>query len=124
MSAVFKYIRAYLNGTAWTLMLLGLALFAMRLPVPEGILFNFPQIVTIVQTAGLVFFLFGLQIIVSIAFWPDVDVGALMNAVLREDSKSAALSLMGLFIFNGLTFIGCVMWLTSAIGAMSARGAL
>jgi hypothetical protein len=119
---VFKYFRAYLNGTAWALMLLGLALFSLRLPVPEGLFFNLPQIVTIVQTAGLVFFLFGLQIVVSISFWPDINVGALIDSVVKEDSKASAIVLLGLFIFNGLTFLGCVLWLTSAIGAMAARG--
>lgn len=113
--------KAFGDSGAWLCILVGLLLFCARLPFTAGGLINLPVAVTVFQTAGLMFAIAGLQIMISRLVWPGISVGLLLKAVYTGDgtppSTPAALILFGLFIYNGLTTVAFVLWLTTALGA-------
>jgi hypothetical protein len=121
----FPRLNALRDGGAWTLIVLGLILFLIRIPMPSGWLINLPLAVTVIQTAGLIFAIAGLQILVSKLVWPGISVSTLVNTVQSEDSTSSTasgLTLLGLLIYNGLTTIAIVIWLLYSLGLNTVGG--
>lgn len=121
----FPRLNALRDSGAWTLIVLGLILFLIRIPMPSGWLINLPLAVTVIQTAGLVFAIAGLQILVSKLVWPGISVSTLVNTVQSEDSTSSTasgLTLLGLLIYNGLTTIAIVIWLLYSLGLNTVGG--
>lgn len=111
--------KAFGDTGAWLLILVGVLLFASRLTfTPTGFV-NLPVVVTILQTAGLMFAIAGLQIMISRLVWPGISVTKLITQAGdgAGDSVAAALVLAGLFLYNGLTTVAFVLWLSSALGA-------
>lgn len=137
-------LKAFLDTGAWSLVLIGLILFVARIPLAPGGFINLPVAATVVQTAGLMFTIAGLQIFVSKMVWPDLSFTALIAALNvpqlviqptigiqvqgeaqaelfddgpRHSPLSAAIILAGLMVYNGLSTIAFVWWLSSAMGA-------
>lgn len=113
---LIRRFKALFNSGAWILIVLGLFLFSVQTPFAAGGWINLPVAATVFQTAGLVFMLFGLQIIASIIVWPQVDMGRLLTEAMTGN-RAAANVLLGLMIFNGLSMIALVLWLSGALGA-------
>lgn len=122
----FPRLNALYDPGAWTLIAVGLILFLIRIPMPGTWFINLPMAVTIIQTAGLVFTIAGLQILVSRLVWPGISVSRLIDAVQSDSgpsSTASGLTLLGLLIYNGLTTIAIVIWLLYSLGLASAIGA-
>lgn len=116
-------LRALKDPGAWTLIVVGLLLFLTRLPMPNNWVINLPLAVTIMQTAGLMFTLAGLQILVSKMVWPNISVMRLIDSVhTSRDPRSSSLVLLGLFVYNGLTTIALVIWVLYSLGLSSQAG--
>lgn len=109
-------LRAFIDGGAWMLIVVGLILFCLRIAFEPGGFLNLPVAVTVLQTAGLMFTIAGLQIIISRIVWPALSVTDTLNAA-KEGNTPAGLVLLGLFLYNGITTVAFVMWLSSALGA-------
>lgn len=113
--------KAFGDSGAWLCIIVGLLLFVSRIPFAPGGFINLPVAVTVFQTAGLMFTIAGLQIMVSRLVWPTISVSGLIAIVVTPEGDqsplSAALILAGLFIYNGVTTIAFVTWLASAMGA-------
>jgi hypothetical protein len=113
--------KAFGDSGAWLLIIVGLLLFVARVPFAPGGVINLPVAVTVFQTAGLMFTIAGLQIMISRLVWPNISVSRLMNSILDPDEGqsplASAVMLAGLFIYNGVTTIAFVTWLASAMGA-------
>lgn len=113
----FPRLTSLLDSGAWTLIVLGLILFLVRIPMPETWIINLPMAITIVQTAGLIFTIAGLQILVSRLVWPGISVSTLVTSVQSDQPSTASgLTLLGLFVYNGLTTIAIVIWLLYSLG--------
>lgn len=113
----FPRLTSLLDAGAWTLIVLGLILFLVRIPMPDTWIINLPMAITIVQTAGLIFTIAGLQILVSRLVWPGISVSTLVTAVQSDQPSTASgLTLLGLFVYNGLTTIAIVIWLLYSLG--------
>lgn len=108
--------RAFKNFEAWFMILVGLALYATRIPLPDGTFVHLPMVVTVVQVAGLMFMLCGLQIFISILMWPNVRLKELLEAA-EHGHMSAGLAAMGLMLFNGVSLLAQVLWLIYGTGA-------
>lgn len=119
----FPRLRSLQDPGAWTLIIVGLILFLIRVPMPKTWIINLPLAVTIMQTAGLVFTIAGLQILVSKLVWPGISVSKLVEKVQTDDGQAAGLTLLGLLIYNGLTTIAIVIWLLYSLGLSSSVGA-
>lgn len=109
-------LKAMVNSGAWILIIIGLLLFAARLPVSADSWINLPVAITMIQTAGLMFTLFGLQIMASMMVWPQLDVSELLD-LIRSNSTAAGLALLGILVFNGLCIVGFTIWVSSAMRA-------
>lgn len=112
--------KAFGDSGAWLLIVVGLLLFCARLPFTPGGLINLPVAVTVFQTAGLMFAIAGLQIMISRLVWPGISVGTLIRVISDRGEPSTmpeALLLFGLFVYNGLTTVAFVLWLSTALGA-------
>lgn len=121
MKTFLTRIRAIGDSGAWLLIALGLLLFSLRVEFAPGGWVNLPVMFTVIQAAGLIFAIAGLQLIASMLFWPGVRVGPLMDAV-HKGSISAGMAILGLFVFNGLGIVATVMWVSASLGAgISAR---
>lgn len=119
----FPRLRALKDPGAWTLITVGLILFLLRVPMPSTWFVNLPLAVTIVQTAGLVFTIAGLQILVSKLVWPNISVGRLIQAVQGSDDPiSSGIVMFGLLVYNGLTTIAVVIWLLYSLGLSAPAG--
>lgn len=113
----FPRLTSLLDSGAWTLIVLGLILFLVRIPMPDTWIINLPMAITIVQTAGLIFTIAGLQILVSRLVWPGISVSTLVTSVQSDQPSTASgLTLLGLFVYNGLTTIAIVIWLLYSLG--------
>jgi hypothetical protein len=108
--------RALFNSGAWLLIGIGLLLFTMRIPLSNEGFITLPVAVTVFQTAGLVFCLFGFQIMASLIVWPSINLGELVKQS-TQGNVAAAMVVLGLMIFNGLSIIAFVLWLAGALGA-------
>lgn len=110
-------LRALKDPGAWTLIVVGLILFLTRVPMPNNWIVNLPLAVTIMQTAGLMFTLAGLQILVSKMVWPNISVVRLIqNVQSSSDPIPSSLVMLGLFVYNGLTTIALVIWVLYSLG--------
>jgi len=116
-------LKALKDQGAWTLITVGLILFLMRLPMPQTWVVNLPLAVTIMQTAGLIFTIAGLQILVSKLVWPSISVSTLIQNVQEGESIPSGVVLLGLFVYNGLTTIAIVIWLLYSLGLTAPSGA-
>lgn len=118
----FAWVRlqALVNFQAWFLILLGLALFTLRTPMPELGWVNLPIAVSVLQTAGLIFMLCGFQIMISLLMWPNVNLPDLLERA-EGGNLAAGTAVLGLFVFNGLSLVASVMWLSYAVGAQVGR---
>ena len=113
----FPRLDSLFDAGAWTLIVIGLILFLVRIPMPDNWIINLPMAITIIQTAGLVFTIAGLQILVSRLVWPGISVSKLVSSIHYDHSAIApALTLLGLLIYNGLTTIAIVIWLLYNLG--------
>lgn len=112
-------LKAFGDTGAWTLIMVGVLLFASRLPFQASGFVNMPVVVTVLQTAGLMFAIAGLQIMISRLVWPGISVTDLIDQAGKGegDSVGAGLVLFGLFAYNGMTTIAFVLWLSGALGA-------
>lgn len=124
ISKAIARLRPLIDPMSWFLIVAGLLVFTMRIPLPADGPVNFPMAVTVFQTGGLIFAVYGMQMLASMVFWPDLKVKRLLEEVFyeREGSKpggnnAAATVLLGLLLFNGLACIGFCYWLTTALGA-------
>lgn len=118
----FTRLAALFDLNAWAMILLGLVLFASRVQLTNLGWVNLPVAFTVLQTAGLMFCLFGLQIMASCIFWPSIKVSKLLEEVEMHRNTAAGLVILGLLTFNGLATIGFAIWLTSALGAGVGSG--
>lgn len=116
MKTFFARLRAIGDSGAWLLIVMGMLLFSLRVEFAPGGWVNLPVMFTVIQAAGLIFAIAGLQLIASMLFWPGVRVGPLMDEV-HKGSVAAGVSILGLFIFNGLGIIATVMWVSASLGA-------
>ena len=116
MNALHKRYKPFINLSAWILIFVGLILFSLRVQFQPGGWINLPIAFTVFQTAGLMFALFGLQLMASLSLWPDINVRMLMLDVLKGN-VAAGLVLLGLLLFNGISLVAIALWLTSALGA-------
>lgn len=116
-------LRALKDPGAWTLITVGLVLFLLRVPMPSTWFVNLPLAVTIAQTAGLVFTIAGLQILVSKLVWPNISVSRLIQTVQGSgDPISSGIVMFGLLVYNGLTTIAVVIWLLYSLGLSAPAG--
>lgn len=116
MKLLANRLRGFLSPDAWVLIALGLLLFSARVQfAPDGWV-NLPMAFTVLQTGGLMFSVFGLQMMASMAIWPSIRVDDLLVKVGDGQSASAYV-LLGLLVFNGLCVVGFTYWLTTALGA-------
>lgn len=119
----FPRLRALTDAGAWTLITVGLILFLLRIPMPKTWFINLPLAITIVQTAGLVFTIAGLQILVSKLVWSNISVARLIQNVQTGGNPTASsLVMLGLLVYNGLTTIAVVIWLLYSLGLNAAGG--
>lgn len=107
---------------AWVFIAIGILAFASHFPLEDTYLVNFPAAVTVLQTAGLMFSIFGIQMLGSQIFWPQLSMSVLMTEVIEENNTAAGLVIFGLLVFNGLSVIGFAIWLTHALGAGVSAG--
>lgn len=121
MDPFLKRIRAFWDPSAWILIAIGIATFSVRVTLPDTPWVNLPAAITVFQTGGLVFALYGIQMMVSMAMWPDLNYTHLLQEVFESKNQAAGQLLLGLFIFNGLGTIGFCYWVTSALGMAAAR---
>lgn len=117
----FPRLDALKDPGAWTLITVGMVLFLLRVPMPNNWVVNLPLAITIMQTAGLIFTIAGIQILVSKLVWPDISVAVLVDDV-QDKNTAAGLTLLGLFVYNGLTTIALVIWLLYSLGLSSTSG--
>lgn len=119
----FPRLKALKDPGAWTLITVGLILFLLRFPMPSTWFINLPLAITIMQTAGLVFTIAGLQILVSKMVWPNISVARLIQNVQGSGEPTpSSLVMLGLLIYNGLTTIAIVIWLLYSLGLSSQVG--
>lgn len=109
-------VRALVNPDAWLLLGLGALLFASRAPVSPLQVLHLPLLLAMIQMAGFMFVVAGLQIMLSILVWPEIQLGDLLGG-LRRGSMPHALALLGLLLFNGLSMIAFVLWVGWTFGA-------
>jgi hypothetical protein len=118
--AFIKYcaraFRAFKNFEAWFLILIGLAAYTARVPMPTDTFFNLPLTVTVVQVGGLMFMLAGVQIFLSILMWPNVNLRDLLERA-ENGNTAAGLAAAGLMTFNGMSLMAQVLWLIYGSGA-------
>lgn len=107
---------ALVNPDAWLLLGLGALLFAMRTPVSPLHALNLPLLLAMVQMAGFMFVVAGLQIMLSILVWPEIELRVLLGGMYRG-SMPHALVLLGLLLFNGLSMVAFVLWIGGTFGA-------
>lgn len=117
MNHMKQRLTAFLDSGAWLLIAIGLVLFVSRIPLASVGFVNFPLAVTIMQTAGLMFTIAGVQILISMLVWPGISFTELTNAAIKDRDPAPALVLFGLFAYNGLSTVAFVLWLSSAMGA-------
>lgn len=110
-------LKALHDPGALFLIVLGLVLFALRLPFAADGFLNMPVIATVIQTAGLMFTIAGFQVVISRLVWPGLSFTALTKQAAYNSNMSAALVVLGLFLYNGLSTVAFVIWLSSALGA-------
>ncbi len=118
----FPRLASLKDPGAWTLIVVGLILFLIRVPMPDNWIINLPLAITIMQTAGLIFTIAGIQILVSRLVWPKISVTTLIDAVQDKNSTAAGITMLGLFVYNGLTTIALVIWLLYSLGLSSTAG--
>ncbi len=118
----FPRLTSLKDPGAWTLIVVGLILFLIRVPMPDNWIINLPLAITIMQTAGLIFTIAGIQILVSRLVWPKISVTTLIDAVQDKNSTAAGITMLGLFVYNGLTTIALVIWLLYSLGLSSTAG--
>lgn len=116
MKSISNRLRAFADVNAWVLIMLGLILFSARVQFAPGGWVNLPVAFTVLQTGGLMFALFGMQMMASMVFWPKMNVTSMLEKAEAGELASAAV-LLGLLVFNGLSIVGFSVWLTSALGA-------
>lgn len=109
-------MQPFLNVHSWAMVIVGLAIFSLRIEFEPGGWVNLPVAFTILQTAALMFSVFGLQSMASMAVWPQIRIDDAIDQIARGNT-AAGQAILGLLIFNGLSVFAFVMWLTSAIGA-------
>jgi hypothetical protein len=118
----FPRLRALQDPAAWTLITVGLVLFLLRIPMPNTWVINLPLAITIMQTAGLIFTIAGLQILVSKLVWSSISVSKLISDIQENNSVASAITLMGLLVYNGVTTIAMVLWLLYSLGLSAPSG--
>ena len=121
MKMVLKRLEGLYDPSAWLLIVLGLLLFSTRVQFTPNGWVNLPVAFTILQTGGLMFSLFGMQLMASMTFWPDLSFRALLKDV-HDGKTSAAILLAGLLVFNGLSILGFSIWLANALGVGALSG--
>lgn len=109
-------LQAFASFEAWFMIIVGLALYTARIPLPTDTFVNLPMLVTMVQVGGLMFMLSGLQVFISILMWPNVDLDDLLERS-ENGNQAAGTAAMGLMIFNGLSLVAQVLWLIYGSGA-------
>lgn len=132
--AAKKKFQPFIDVNSWILIIIGLVIFSLRVQFTPGGWINLPVMFTVLQTAGLMLTIAGIQIMASRAFWPSLSLGDLLLIIKGEyirkneqemswktrpdpNGVGAGLVIAGLLIFNGLCMLASVMWLTSALGA-------
>jgi hypothetical protein len=109
-------LKAFKNFEAWFLILIGLAAYTARIPMPADGWFNLPLTVTVLQVGGLMFMLAGVQVFLSILMWPNVNLRDLLERA-ENGNIAAGLAAAGLMAFNGLSLLAQVLWLIYGSGA-------
>ena len=114
---MLKLLKPFWNPSAWVMIVLGAILFMLRVQfAPEGWV-NLPELATLIELVGGLFIITGFQVMVSMLFWPDVSLASLLVEV-RSGNVAAAVVVLGLKVFNGLSIIAFAIWL-----ALSLNGA-
>ena len=114
MSTLFKLLKPLYNPAAWAMLIIGCALFVLRVPLANSAFLNLPELATLIELVGGLFIITGFQVMVSMLFWPNTAVDSLMSQVTM-DNVAAAVVLLGLKIFNGLCVIGFAIWLALSL---------
>lgn len=107
---LFTSSKAFGDINAWILLVVGCLLFAARTPFSSDGWINLPILATVVQLAGGVFILCAFGIFSSMIFWSNLRMADLMDEV-KAENKAAAMVVLGLLLFNGLSLIGFAIWL-------------
>jgi hypothetical protein len=114
-----RFWRAFGNPEAWILVLIGLLMFSVRTPLPDSSFINLPFAATVIQTAGLMFALFGFQIMASMLMWPTLSFPGMIKLATdpyqNGASTGAALIIFGLLVFNGLCMVAFTIWLSGSL---------
>jgi hypothetical protein len=113
-------LRALISFEAWFLIVLGLVMFTVRTPMPPVNFINLAVAVTAFQTAGLMFMLCGFQVMISMLVWPDINLSKLLEKA-DAGNLGSSIAMAGLFLYNGLSLVASVLWLSYAVGAQVGR---
>jgi hypothetical protein len=114
-SIAIRFSAAFLHTDAWIMVALGLIMFSSRIPLPGDMWLNLPHAATVIQTAGLMFAIWGFQIMGSIFMWPTFKVGPILDKACAGE-LSASILIFGLLVFNGLSTVAFTIWLGGALG--------
>lgn len=115
-------LRALCNLDAWLLITLGLLLFGAHAPLRAGGPLNLPLLATLLQLAAFMFTVAGLQVLLSLLVWPQLNVRELLQHAVQASDLSAAVVILGLLLFNGLSMIAFVLWLGATYGNAMGLG--
>lgn len=117
MNNFVKGLTAFFSPLAWVLIVVGSMLLSSRIPAGEGFM-NLPELVTVLQLAGGIFVLCGFGMIASQVFWPQVRTAELMVQV-RQGNVAAAVVLVGLKVFCGLSLVAFSLWLALTVTGLT-----
>jgi len=115
-------LRALCNLDAWLLISLGLVLFGAHAPLRADGPLNLPLLATMLQLAAFMFTVAGLQVLLSLLVWPQLNVRELLQHAVQTGDLAAAVVLLGLLLFNGLSMIAFVLWLGATYGNAMGLG--
>jgi hypothetical protein len=114
---LFKMFSALLDPYAWALIIVGGALFAGRVALPQEQFVNLPMLITLFEIVGGSFVICGVALIASRLFWNSMRYDLLLSQVYAGN-VAAAILLGAVKVFCGLIVIGFSIWV-----ALSFNGA-
>ncbi len=101
LSSLFSRFRVLGDKSAWVLIV----------PVVIGLFLIDPAMVkTLLQWTLFAPALAGIAIIVSRVVFPQINLGDLVEAVTKENSRPAAIVVGALILFVGIVFLALILW--------------
>ncbi|AMR77310.1 hypothetical protein [Cupriavidus nantongensis] len=116
MEHIKNRLRATIDAGAWYLILIGMVLFTVRIPLNAWAAINLPVAVSALQIGGFMFVLGGLQTIISMVVWPQVSLRELIYEATHGRNMGAALTIVGLMLYNGLGMLAIAVWVSGGMG--------